>query len=105
MENYYNIKTPIETSFRLIPTKPGYKTDPVFHNAYQSTIGSFIYIILGTRPDITYTVLVISRFSANPIEVYINAVKRVFRYLKDILFIGLVFRGKLQLFSGYTNSD
>jgi hypothetical protein len=64
-----------------------------------------MYIILGTRPDIAYTVLVISRFSANPIEIYINIIKRVFRYLKDILFINLVFRGKLYLFSGYTNSD
>jgi hypothetical protein len=61
--------------------------------------------MLNTRPDITYTVLVISRFSANPIETYINAVKRVFRYLKDTLFIDLVFRGEFQLFSGYIDSD
>jgi hypothetical protein len=61
--------------------------------------------MLGTRPDITYIILVISRFSANPTEVYISTIKRVFWYLKDILFIGLVFRGELQLFSGYIDSD
>jgi hypothetical protein len=105
MENYYSIKTPIKTSSRLIPTKPGYKTDPVFRKIYQSAVSFFIYIMLGTRPDIAYTVSVISRFSANPTEAYINTIKRVFRYLKDILSIGLVFRGELQLFSGYTNSD
>jgi hypothetical protein len=92
IKNYYSIKTPIKTFSRLIPAKPSYKTDPVFYKTYQSIIGSFIYIILSTRPDIVYTVLVISRFSANPTEVYISAIKRVFRYLKDILFIGLVFR-------------
>jgi hypothetical protein len=75
MENYHSIKTLIETSSRLIPAKPGYKTDPVFRKVYQSIISSFIYIILDTRPDIAYAVSVISRFSANPIEVYINAVK------------------------------
>jgi hypothetical protein len=64
-----------------------------------------MYIILGTRPDITYTVSVISRFSANPIEIYINDIKRVFRYLKNTLFISLIFRGELQLFSGYTDSN
>jgi hypothetical protein len=64
-----------------------------------------MYIILGTRPDIAYVILVISRFSTNPIEVYINTIKRVFRYLKDILFISLVFRRELQLFSGYIDSD
>jgi hypothetical protein len=53
-----------------------------------------MYIILDTRPDIVYIILVISRFSTNPIEVYISIIKRVFRYLKDILFIGLVFRGE-----------
>jgi hypothetical protein len=95
MENCYGVKTPIETSSRLIPAEPGYKTDPAFRKVYQSAVGSLIYIILGTRPDITYTILVISRFSANPTEAYISAVKRVFRYLKDILFISLVFRGEL----------
>jgi hypothetical protein len=64
-----------------------------------------MYIILDTRPDRVYIILVISWFSANPIEIYISTVKRVFRYLKDILSIGLVFRGEFQLFSGYTNSD
>jgi hypothetical protein len=88
-----------------MPAEPGYKTDPVFRKIYQSTVGSFIYIILDTRPDIVYVILVISRFSANPIKVYISAIKRVFRYLKDILSIGLVFRGELQLLSGYINSD
>jgi hypothetical protein len=105
MENYYNIKTLIKTSSRLIPAEPSYKTDPVFRKVYQSAVGSLIYIILGTRPDIIYIISVISRFSANPTEIYINAIKRVFRYLKDTLFIGLVFRGELQLLSGYIESD
>jgi hypothetical protein len=30
MENYYGVKTFIETSSRLIPAEPSYKTDPVF---------------------------------------------------------------------------
>jgi hypothetical protein len=64
-----------------------------------------MYIILGTRPDITYIILVISRFSANPIKAYISIIKRVFRYLKDILFISLVFRREFQLFSGYIDSN
>jgi hypothetical protein len=34
IENYYSVKTPIETSSRLIPAEPSYKTDPVFRKAY-----------------------------------------------------------------------
>jgi hypothetical protein len=34
IENYYSIKTLIETFSRLMPTKPSYKTDPVFYKIY-----------------------------------------------------------------------
>jgi hypothetical protein len=34
IENYYSIKTPIETSSRLMLAKPSYKTDPAFRKAY-----------------------------------------------------------------------
>jgi hypothetical protein len=34
IENYYSVKTPIETSSWFMPAKPGYKTDPVFRKAY-----------------------------------------------------------------------
>jgi hypothetical protein len=34
MENYYSIKTPIETSSRFMPAEPSYETDPAFYKAY-----------------------------------------------------------------------
>ena len=34
MENYYSVKTLIETSSRFIPAEPSYKTDPAFRNTY-----------------------------------------------------------------------
>jgi hypothetical protein len=34
IENYYSIKTLIKTSSRLIPVKPSYKTNPIFHKVY-----------------------------------------------------------------------
>jgi hypothetical protein len=93
LKNYYSIKTLIKTFSWFIPAKPSYKTDPVFYKTYQSIIGS-LYIILNTWPDIAYIISVISRFSANPTKIYINTIKWVFRYLKDILFISLIFRGE-----------
>ena len=64
-----------------------------------------MYAMLGTRPDIVFAVLVISRFSSNPTAAYMSTVKRVLRYLKDTLSIWLVFRGDIQPLSGYTDSD
>jgi len=61
--------------------------------------------MLGTRPDIAFTVLVISRYSANPIEAHIMLIKKVFYYLKDTTSIGLIFRGSLAPLIGYIDSD
>jgi hypothetical protein len=58
-------------------------------------MGSLIYTILGTRLDLTFAVLVVSRFSSNPNKTYIRAVERILRYLYNIADIGLVFRGTL----------
>ena len=61
--------------------------------------------MLSTRLDIAFAVLIISRYSANPIKYYMIIIKKIFRYLKNILFIGFVFRRELALFSGYIDSD
>jgi hypothetical protein len=104
---YYNdkIKTPIETSSRLMPAEPGYEADPKFRKQYQSAVGSLIYAMLGTRPDLAFTMSVISRFSSNPTNAYWSTVKRIFRYIASTLDMSLVFRGELQSLKGYTDSD
>jgi len=99
------IKTPMETSSRLMPTEPGYKADPKFRKQYQSAVGSLIYAMLSTRPDLAFTMSVISRFSSNPTNAYWSTVKRIFRYIASTLDMSLVFRGELQPLEGYTDSD
>ena len=41
---------------------------------YQSVVGSLMYLMLGTRPDIAFAVSQVSRFSSNPIGEYWTAV-------------------------------
>ena len=48
---------------------------------YQSAIGSVMYCMLATRPDISYAITVLSRFSSNPGQVHWNALKRLIVYL------------------------
>ena len=45
-----------------------YQCTPEFRQTYQSTIGSLLYIMLGTRPDITYAVTKLAQFSVNPLS-------------------------------------
>ena len=48
---------------------------------YAPAVGSLMYAMVATRPDISHAVGVISRFMHNPDRSHWNAVKHVFRYL------------------------
>jgi hypothetical protein len=50
--------------------------------AYQSAIGALMYPMLGTRPDLAYTVAALGRHSANPGADHQRALDRAFRYLQ-----------------------
>lgn len=45
------------------------------HITYSSVVGSLIYAIIETRPDIAYAVGVLRHFSSNPKRHYWNAAK------------------------------
>ncbi|KZV43515.1 hypothetical protein F511_19059 [Dorcoceras hygrometricum] len=58
---------------------------------YSNAIGSVMYMMVSTRPDIAYSVSCLSRYMANPGVVHWNAVKWLLRYLKHSLNYGLMF--------------
>ena len=77
--------------------------------AYQSAVGSLMYAMLATRPDLTYTISTLSQFATSPDESHWKALKRCFRYLKATKDLGLVYglhneKGCAD-FHGYTDSD
>ncbi|GKA95916.1 putative ribonuclease H-like domain-containing protein, partial [Tanacetum coccineum] len=55
---------------------------------YRSMIGSLMYLTV-SRPDIMYAVCVCSRFQVTPKTSHLNAVKRIFKYLKGKPNLGL----------------
>jgi hypothetical protein len=75
---------------------------------YQRAIGSLMYPMLGTRPDIAFTVASLGRHAATPGEEHLRALDRVFRYLRGTSDWGLVFRrgGENGLtLHGYVDAD
>jgi hypothetical protein len=105
MQDCASVKTPMETSLRLMPAGTEYQAEASLRRAYQSAVGSLMYAMLGTRPDLAYAVSVVSRFASNPTEAHMNAVKRIFRYIKGTVGFGLIFRGTIGPLTGYTDSD
>nr|GEY12797.1 hypothetical protein [Tanacetum cinerariifolium] len=51
---------------------------------YRSMIGSLMYLT-ASRPDIMFAVCACARHQVTPKECHLHAVKRIFRYLKDLL--------------------
>ncbi|GKA11824.1 putative ribonuclease H-like domain-containing protein [Tanacetum coccineum] len=83
-----NVKTaitPMETKVAL--TKDEEAVDVDVH-LYRSMIGSLMYLT-ASRPDIMYAVCVCSRFQVTPKTSHLNAVKRIFKYLKGKSNLGL----------------
>src|SRR6185312_15058478 len=56
--------------------------DPVDRERYQRLVGRLIYLC-HTRPDIAYTVSVVSRYMHDPRSGHLEAVYRILRYLKN----------------------
>ena len=74
---------------------------------YLSAVGSLMYLATCTRPDISFTVSTLARFSANPGEAHWQAVKHLFRYLKHTLEERLIYGSSAsnELFETYSDSD
>ena len=62
---------------------------------YASAVGSLMYTMVCTRPDIAHAVGVLSRFMSNPGKEHWTIVKRVFRYLRGTSDYGLCYQGRL----------
>ncbi|XP_033510067.1 secreted RxLR effector protein 161-like [Nicotiana tomentosiformis] len=72
---------------------------------YASVVGSLIYAMLCTRPDICFAVGMVSRFQSNPGREYWTAVKHIIKYLKRTRDYMLVYHSGDLAPIGYTDSD
>nr|GEV61426.1 copia protein [Tanacetum cinerariifolium] len=85
MKNYDTVPTPMVEQAKLKLDLVG---KPVEHTDYQSMIGSLMYVTL-SRPDIMFARCMCARYQENPNEHHVSAVKRIFRYFKGTINLGL----------------
>ncbi|XP_031387187.1 secreted RxLR effector protein 161-like [Punica granatum] len=72
---------------------------------YASAIGSLMYAILCTRPDIAYAISVTSRYQSNPGPDHWTTVKNILKYLRRTKDMVLVYGGGELRLDGFTDSD
>ncbi|GKC60848.1 hypothetical protein Tco_1088446 [Tanacetum coccineum] len=78
-------KTPMSTEIKL--TKDD-EADFMDSSKYQGMIGSLLYLT-AIRPDIMFSVCLCARFQENPKTTHLEAVKRIFRYIRGTSHLGL----------------
>lgn len=105
MQDCKAASTPREVNEYLI--KQSQDALPVDKATYQSLVGSLMYLMLGTRPDIANAVGAVAQHCSNPGKEHWIAGKRILRYLKGTADHGIWY-GKpgatTELF-GYTDAD
>nr|GEU61948.1 retrovirus-related Pol polyprotein from transposon TNT 1-94 [Tanacetum cinerariifolium] len=79
------IGTPMATKPKLDANLSG---NPVDQTDYRSKIGSLVYLTC-SRPDIVQVVCFCTRYQSRPTEKHLKEVKRIFRYLRGTVHMGL----------------
>ncbi|KAL4271204.1 hypothetical protein GQ457_13G028940 [Hibiscus cannabinus] len=108
MQDCKPISTPLPINFKLSSSmSPSSEEERMEMSRvpYASAVGSLMFAMICTRPDIAQAVGVVSRYMANPGREHWNAVKRILRYIKGSLNVALCYGGSDFLISGYVDSD
>ncbi|GJS76690.1 putative ribonuclease H-like domain-containing protein [Tanacetum coccineum] len=77
--------TPMVEKSKLDEDKEGKAVDP---SHYRGMIGTLFYLT-ASRPNLQFSICMCARYQARPTEKQLNAVKRIFWYLKGIVHQGL----------------
>ncbi|GJT28088.1 retrovirus-related pol polyprotein from transposon TNT 1-94 [Tanacetum coccineum] len=85
MESCDPVGTPMEIKDKLDLDQNG---SPVDATKYRSMIGALMYLT-SSRPDIVHATCLCARYQAKPTEKHLKEVKRIFRYLRGTVNMGL----------------
>ena len=108
MQNAKPVSTPLAGHFRLssrFSPQTKYEIDQTSKAPYSSAVGSLMYAMVCSRPDLSHALSVVSRFMANPGKQHWKAVQWIFRYLKGTSKACLEFGKSTCGLCGYVDSD
>ncbi|GKB86161.1 zinc finger, CCHC-type containing protein [Tanacetum coccineum] len=101
---YCNLtKSPMEPKLKVDNDEGGEEIDS---NEYRRLVGCLRYLT-HTRPDLSYSVGITSRFMEKPITLHFQVAKRILRYIKGTLDYGIKYEkgSEFKDLVGFTDSD
>ncbi|KAF0711079.1 hypothetical protein AaE_012274, partial [Aphanomyces astaci] len=96
MENSKPAPTPMEYNLKLSESmcpQNDAERQSMVDKPYRSVVGSIMYLMISTRPDLAYVVQQLSQFLSNPGPAHWQAAKRALRYIRGTIDYGLVLGG------------
>ncbi|KAH9707030.1 Integrase catalytic domain-containing protein [Citrus sinensis] len=108
MQDCKSISTPLPVNFKLsssmCPSNEAERKE-MSRVPYASAVGSLMFAMICTRPDIAQAVGAVSRYMANPGGEHWIAVKRILRYIRGTSDVALCYGGSEFTVRGYVDSD
>ena len=98
MINAKSLRTPLPEGIHLEKAPDNYTAGDKFRQHYQAMIGS--------RPNIAWSVTHLSQYMQNPTQQYVDACKHIFCYLQSMLNAQITYNGgKNSSLIGYFDAD
>ena len=108
MHNAKPVSTPLAAHFKLssaLCPKSDADIEYMSRVPYSSAVGSLMYAMVCSRPDLSYALSVVSRYMANPGKEHWKAVQWIFRYLRGTSNAYLQFGKTRDGLVGFVDSD
>ena len=105
------VSTPMEANTHLSSADcpPPHKVDKQFKREYQRIVGSLMYLLCFTRPDLAFSVNQCSRFMSNPGPSHMAAARRILQYLAGTAHHGITYdaqpKSRENLLWGFADAD
>ncbi|KAG8474632.1 hypothetical protein CXB51_031261 [Gossypium anomalum] len=108
MQSAKPVSTPLAAHFRLSSALSPQSDDEIeymSHVPYSSAVGSLMYAMVWSCPDLSYAVSAVSRYMANPGKEHWKAVQWILRYLRGTTDVCLQFGKTKDRVIGYVDAD
>ncbi|GJZ93542.1 retrovirus-related pol polyprotein from transposon TNT 1-94 [Tanacetum coccineum] len=102
MDLFDLVDTPMVDRLKLDEDLMG---SPVDQTRFRGMVGSLMYLT-ASRPDLVFAVCMCARYQAKPTKKHFEAIKRVFRYLKGTINMGLWYpKDNAMSLTAYADAD
>ncbi|XP_075106808.1 secreted RxLR effector protein 161-like [Nicotiana tabacum] len=99
--NVTSVRTPFDANSQLKKNNG----DPVVQAKYVQIIGSLMHLMNFTRPDISYDVCRLSKYTHNPNREHWSALDRLMKYLRGTMNYGILYSGFPSTLERYSDAN